>query len=274
MERRLQADQMGGLGLINPEEIDKANSLRLLSYLFSQAELPWIDIAFSSLARATHPQLSIPGLTPSSPTPSSFRTAWSALRPSAQLPKDPSWRSVLSAGHSHPPALVLGSWKTADLLSIPPSILSAVPSLSRLESLAPLYHHCRRPCGGGPGYGAFRLSDRETAAGIGRARKDWQEEVDARPIELKKLWVWVQRRPAMAREADTHWRLLHGVLATRGRLHRLGHAEGEECFYCGLKDDVGHAFFSCAFSSSFWDEYRTLLISSLSPSFTPIAFNA
>ncbi|GAA5850265.1 hypothetical protein JCM8547_001068 [Rhodosporidiobolus lusitaniae] len=265
--------KMGGLGLIDPEEIDKANSLRFLSSLFSQAEFPWIDIAFSSFASASHSQFSIPALSPSSPTPPSFRTA----------------------------------------------------------------------CG--PGYGAFRLSDRETAAGIGRARKDWQEEVDARtelrqlfpparevghpvlqlpspslpstpsfpflslsppfststarhalsalssisPLStaisslsstrldetaLKKLWRWVQRRPATAREADTHWRLLHGAIAARARLHFLGHAESAACVYCGLKDDVGHVFFSCAFSLSFWDEYRTLLISSLSPSFKPAAFNA
>ncbi|GAA5855593.1 hypothetical protein JCM8547_001609 [Rhodosporidiobolus lusitaniae] len=253
---------MGGLGLIDPEEIDKANSLRFLSSLFSQAELPWIDIAFSSLARASHPQLSIPALYPSCPTPSSFRTAWSALRPSAQLPKDPFWRIVLSAGRSHPPALVLPSWKTADLLSIPPSLLSAASALSSLDSLAPLYHHGKLLLGVGPGYGAFRLNDRDTTAGIGRARKDWQEEVNARPelrtarrslsalsalcdvsplspafssispthldeIELNKLWSWVQRRPATAREADTDWRLLHGALATRGRLYCLGHTEGK-----------------------------------------------
>ncbi|GAA5884386.1 hypothetical protein JCM1840_004668, partial [Sporobolomyces johnsonii] len=94
------------------------------------------------------------------------------------------------------------------------------------------------------------------------------------PDGLEALWRNLQGGPATAKEVDTHWRLLHGVLITRARLHRFGHAPEPDCIFCGEVDSVSHAYFACEYSRSYVEEVRQALCSSLSPAFSPATFSS
>ncbi|GAA5921505.1 hypothetical protein JCM1841_005489 [Sporobolomyces salmonicolor] len=93
------------------------------------------------------------------------------------------------------------------------------------------------------------------------------------PDECEALWRWLQRGRVSAREVDTHWRALHGILITRARLHLLQHSSSPACIFCGAKDTVTHAYMECEYSLAYRDELEKGLHLSLSTGFSADTFS-
>ncbi|GAA5882938.1 hypothetical protein JCM1840_000197 [Sporobolomyces johnsonii] len=87
------------------------------------------------------------------------------------------------------------------------------------------------------------------------------------------LWKWLQKGPASAREIDTHWRALHGILLTRSRLHLLKHSPTPACAFCGAKATVAHGYMECEYSLAYRKELEKGLHSSLSTGFSADTFS-
>ncbi|GAA6026820.1 hypothetical protein JCM8097_005884 [Rhodosporidiobolus ruineniae] len=85
---------------------------------------------------------------------------------------------------------------------------------------------------------------------------------------VKRIWSWIRLSPATPREADQHWRILHGALTTRRRQYRMQQAPDDSCVHCGASDTLVHALALCPFSAAFWTAYTSSLASSLSDAFS------
>ncbi|GAA5988252.1 hypothetical protein JCM11641_002101 [Rhodosporidiobolus odoratus] len=89
------------------------------------------------------------------------------------------------------------------------------------------------------------------------------------PTKLEGLWRWIRRSPATPREADTHWRLLHGSTTTRRRQFTMQLAPDDHCLHCGEQDSLTHALSTCHYSAAYWSDFTASLASSLGDTFTP-----
>ncbi|GAA6036794.1 hypothetical protein JCM8097_003482 [Rhodosporidiobolus ruineniae] len=91
--------------------------------------------------------------------------------------------------------------------------------------------------------------------------------------EVKRIWSWIRLSPATPREADQHWRILHGALTTRRRQYRMQQAPDDSCVHCGASDTLVRALALCPFSAAFWATYTSSLASSLSDALSNTAMS-
>ncbi|CDR35858.1 RHTO0S01e08746g1_1 [Rhodotorula toruloides] len=142
----LQVEQ-GGLGLLNPVDLDHANSLAFLDSIYMATPSLYLDLALASRNRTLRPQQ------PDSSSPSSSSPAWSPwsiFRASKTRIKSHLWSRTLSALRSSPLAVSLyglGPAPTASFLSLPPSLFSprTHQGQNHRSTVPPSSHHQQLP---------------------------------------------------------------------------------------------------------------------------------
>ncbi|GAA5921061.1 hypothetical protein JCM5296_002175, partial [Sporobolomyces johnsonii] len=94
------------------------------------------------------------------------------------------------------------------------------------------------------------------------------------PHTAAHAWRFYHLPPSTPREADTHWRVLHGALLTRRRQFKMGVSSTDACLFCGARDTLPHALFACPYSASYWTNVVDALSTSLSDAISPSTFSA
>ncbi|GAA5895151.1 uncharacterized protein JCM6883_002336 [Sporobolomyces salmoneus] len=118
----------GGLGLIDPVHVDKANNLRRLDTLLSLSDPLWHDLALTSFCRnfAEHRE--------------GTGSPWALFRKTSIYKiKHPFWRALASVARPQHLQVNLLAASAAELLSFPPSLLCEHPSLSDFFTLSSLF---------------------------------------------------------------------------------------------------------------------------------------
>ncbi|GAA5979719.1 hypothetical protein JCM5350_003826, partial [Sporobolomyces pararoseus] len=117
----------GGLGLIDPLDVDEANNLRKLNSFLAGLDPLWHDLALESFHRNVRRQVDKP-----------MNNPWALFRSASFLKiTHPLWKAFRSAAsHAH---VALRSPSTAEILSIPPSLFLSHRSLREIFSVSELF---------------------------------------------------------------------------------------------------------------------------------------
>ncbi|CDR36739.1 hypothetical protein NBRC10512_004287 [Rhodotorula toruloides] len=174
----------GGLGLLNPLDLDCANSLAFLDSIYTATPSLYLDLALASRDRTLSPRQ------PDSSSPSSSSSAWTpwtVFRTSKTSTKNRLWSRTLAALRSSPFVVSLyrlGPAPTASLLSLPPSLFCSAGSLTKIRTIAQLYDHHRVSNNCPPGLYTRYLptSPPRFSSGLLAARHDWLLFVAAHPL--------------------------------------------------------------------------------------------
>ncbi|GAA5895008.1 hypothetical protein JCM5296_000936 [Sporobolomyces johnsonii] len=89
---------------------------------------------------------------------------------------------------------------------------------------------------------------------------------------VTRAWWYYHQPPSTPREAETHWRILHGTLLTRRRQYMMGVSSTDACLHCGDRDSLSHALSTCPYSAAYWDALVQGLASALSDAITGSTF--
>ncbi|GAA5874287.1 hypothetical protein JCM16303_005800 [Sporobolomyces ruberrimus] len=169
----------GGLGLIDPFDIDLSNSLRRLNETLS----PSTSLSYHLLRLSF--ERHVPPL--SSPHELYAQNPWSLLRRRPLRFSHPLWKAIAAAGASlNPPDLHihLPSLSTSDILSLPPSLFVSHPALDPISLVAELYSRSRSKLSTlPPSYGLLASN----AKGLKNARIFWNDFVASHPLLSSKL---------------------------------------------------------------------------------------
>jgi hypothetical protein len=324
----------GGLGLIDPFALNKANNLRRLNSLLTNSD----SLSSTLLLNSFHRHFSL-----NKPHSLFTLNPWSLLRKNPLRSSHPLWSSLAKTASSlafSSLSLNLPALSTSNILSLPPSLFLSHPSLNSISLIAELYARTRNTITTlQPSYGLLASKPQ----GLKFARKIWQEFVPSHPILsrhfpspsvpislptptlpapyshrfydlpptfstseartrieaarpsaqldqkferifpsfpssealVRRTWKWIHSPPATAREAETHWKILHNGIMTRSQLAHFAEGAVSTCIFCAsASDDVVHALFECEYSKEYWSSLLDLLSTSLSEAFTPSTFSA
>ncbi|GAA5936683.1 reverse transcriptase family protein [Sporobolomyces koalae] len=327
--------KQGGLGLIDPHDLNEANNLRRLSSFLSNSH-PLATALLQASFRRHAPQLPA-----SSPHRFLARNPWSLLRRSVTSFAHPLWLSIAATGSRIHPSHVdlnLSTLTASEVLALPPYLLLPHDALRSFDLVAQLYPTSDGTIRTiGPSYGVlaraptgiklartlwsvfvrthpifsrllpslypsvllphpvpplssfFTIYGLPPAFSTSRARRRLNDLRPPAPLDpklerlfasppssealVRRTWNWIHTAPATAREAETHWRLLHNGIRGRPQLSHFAPDTDRTCLFCSTaSDDVVHALFECDYSKEYWSSLLDLLSSSLSGAFTASTF--
>ncbi|GAA5887245.1 hypothetical protein JCM16303_007389 [Sporobolomyces ruberrimus] len=163
----------GGLGLIDPLDVDRANNIRRLDTLLSVPSTFTHSLLLASFDRHVAARSSSSDLLPRSP--------WALFRKRPLRVSHPLWSALATVASSLPLDDLhfhLDSLSTSNILALPPSLFVSHPSLDGLPAIADLYCRSQRLLTLPPSYGLLA----KDAKGIKNARIVWNSFVVSHPV--------------------------------------------------------------------------------------------
>jgi hypothetical protein len=173
-----------------------------------------------------------------------------------------------------------GDARLAQLLPLSPPRDLAIARAKRLITLPPpmapapaAFATLNLPHGFSTGVARKTLAGKAAICTIS-ARLDPLFRATPSSDQVERVWRWIWTAPALPRESEHHWLLLHGALRTRRRLHVMGLADSDSCLHCGESDSLSHALFTCPSSAAYWTFLSALLSDACGQIFTDATFSA
>lgn len=84
------------------------------------------------------------------------------------------------------------------------------------------------------------------------ALQHWRDNLHPAPTFNHSRWKQAYPPLANNKQGDNNWKILHRILPTAQRLHRMTVYHSPNCHHCGSTEDIAHLLLHCPTIQTFW----------------------